>query len=571
MKIDQFSRKDLTSFQFNHWDIIAIFSVVLLFFNFAWFTQSLFEPVNFTAEMQHIDLNPIWLPYYTFRSFTRMMIAMVLSLAFTFSIGTLAAKNKLAEKIIIPLIDILQSVPIIGFIAASILLLITIFPQKLFALEAAIIFGIFTAQVWNITLSFYQSIKTLPKHYQETSMVFHLSRWKRFWIIEVPHSLPGLLSNIMVSMSQSWFYVVVSEAIHVSQVQIFLPGLGSYIEFANKNGDLKSLYYAIIAMFVMILIYDRLIFKPLQVWQAKLNEQDMPQQSSFIINFLQKTTWVKQKWPLLKRSIVDAFPEKSTKYAKNNNAKPIKHIWSQLLSWLSEITMIAIILISTFWWVTPSLYFDEVIQVLKLGLITSIRVFVTVIMSLLIWVPIGIWIGRRPAVSELFQPIIQFLAAYPPNAIYPFCAILIIDYHLDPNIWLSPLMILGAQWYILFNVITGTQMLPKDLLMAISSFNISNLSYYRKVILPGIFPYIITGAIAAAGGAWNVCIITESVSWSNQSIHADGLGYYIKLAIEEGEYEKISLGISIMCCYVLFYNRLIWQPLYRWIEGKYSM
>ncbi len=574
MKIDYFSRKDLINNPPNCWDYIGIVGLFALFFNFAWFVHSLFESVNFTEQMQTIDMNPMLLPIYAFKSLTRMLIAMLISLTLTFSIGTFAAKNKVAEKIIVPLVDILQSIPIYGFITAAILMLITLFPERLLALEIAVIFGIFTSQVWNILLSFYQSIKTLPKHYSDTSAIFQLSPWKRFWIIEVPHALPGLISNIMVSMSAGWFYVVVSEAITVSRTEIFVPGLGSYMKYAIDNGDIFSLLLATSALFLTILVYDQIIFRPLQLWQEKLTHTDNESttRSSWFINYLHKTFWIKRGWPTLKRVILDLFPSHQLRQNHYRKTRSVQYErWVKVLGWLSEIAIMTSITAATILWVTPSLNIHEVTLTLKLGLVTSCRVFAIVILSLVIWVPIGIWVGNRPRLSELCQPIIQFLAAYPPNGVYPFVAVVILQNDLNANIWLSPLMILGAQWYIAFNVIAGVQVLPTDLKAAIASLNLSTFSYYKRFVIPGILPYITTGAIAAAGGAWNVCVVTESISWSNQVVSAEGLGAYIKTATANGDYEKIALGICVMCCYVLFYNRIIWQPLYQWIEDKYSM
>lgn len=561
----------------NYWDIIALFLVLGVISLLAWNAKQMASPYQL-GQPTPISLDPHFLPGYALRTVLRMLIALVFSLLFTFTFATWAAKSKRAARIIIPFIDILQSVPILGFLSITIVGFISLFPGSLLGPECAAIFVIFTSQAWNMALGFYQTVRSVPSELNEAAKMFHLSAWQRFWRIDVPFSLPGLLWNMMVSMSAGWFFVVASEAISVSNQQILLPGIGSYITTAIQAADMHAIGYAILTMFIVILIYDQLLFRPLVSWaekfKAELVAQEAPEVRSWLINLLHRTRFLRYVGMHVTR-IFDLFVNIRWFRSKLAHAPTRLSIRSEkyLSCFWNALTFIVICcaLISLGYYIFGNVPLSSIEHVFILGLITALRVFVLIILSSLLWVPIGVWIGLRPNVAYFAQPIAQFLAAFPANILYPLVVILIVTYHLNVNIWVTPLMILGSQWYILFNVIAGTSNIPKDMLQVSDNLGLNTSLRWRRVILPAIFPYYITGAITAAGGAWNASIVAEVVSWGNTTLVATGLGAYITEYTKKGDFSHIALSISMMCLLVLFFNRLVWRPLYSIAETRFMM
>lgn len=551
----------------NAWDVLAFVLVISVIVLLGWGAKQMAAPYKL-GDTLPISLEPSYLPTYALQSVLRMFVAMLFSLLFTFTVGTWAAKSKRAERLLIPLIDILQSVPVIGYLSITIAGFIALFPNSLLGPECACLFAIFTAQVWNMVLSFYQSLKSLPADLKEAAKMFHLSSWQRFWRIEVPFSVPGLLWNAMISMSASWFFVVAAEAISVSHQTISLPGIGSYIAVAIKQSNLQAVVYAILAMFIVILIYDQLLFRPLVQWAEKFHSDSTPREKaakSLFISLLQRTQ--------LLRYLGDGFSRFSEAFInfplfnrpashKYNERK--RHL-RQYFNVIGNFITIAIIggglfLLGRF--IFHSVPFTETAYVMLLGVYTSTRVIILIIIASFIWIPIGVWVGFRPRVAAIVQPIAQFLASFPANLLFPLFVILIVKYQLNVNIWTTPLMILGTQWYILFNVIAGANAIPKDLVQVTKNFNVTGWLRWKRFILPGIFPYFITGAITAAGGAWNASIVAEVVSWGNTTLEANGLGAYISKYTTAGDFPRVALGIAIMCLFVLLLNHVVWRPLY---------
>lgn len=525
-----------------------------------------------------ISLSPWELPYYALRSVLRMLIALVLSLLFTFVFGTWAAKSRQAERIIIPLIDILQSVPVLGFLSITVTGFIVLFRGSMFGPECAAIFAIFVAQVWNMALSFYQSLRTVPHDLVEAAHMFQLSAWQRYWRVEVPFAMPGLLWNTMMSMSASWVFLVAAEAFPVGKYSVTLPGIGSYISVATAHADKAAIGYVIIAMVLVIALYDQILFRPLIAWAEKFKTEaalDDVYPESWLLDLFQRTRWllwVGRFFGQLQELLLNL--PLLTKTRKPRQRKP-QPLWlARLHQWLWNILItlaVTAILVALCRYIYNSVPWRETIDVLGQGLVTTARVMTLILLSSLIWVPIGVWIGMRPKVSAVVQPVLQFLAAFPANLLFPVAVMLILKYHLNVNIWTSPLMILGAQWYILFNVIAGTNMIPKNMHHAVGSLSIKGWLWWRRFMLPAIFPYYITGAITAAGGAWNISIISEAVSWGHVHLHAMGLGAYIDAAYRAGDFQRLALGIAVMSLLVLLINRIIWRPLYNLADSRYRI
>lgn len=565
----------------NYWDIIALFLVLAGISLFAWNAKQMTTPYALGQTIP-ISLHPGNLPMYAVRTIVRMLIALLVSLLFTFIFGTWAAKSDRASRIIIPIIDILQSVPILGYLSLVIPLFIAIFPGSLLGPECAAIFVIFTSQAWNMALGFYQTVRSVPFEVTEAGRMFHLSSWQRFWRIDVPYAMPSLLWNTMASMSAGWFFVVASEAITVSNQEILLPGIGSYISVAILAADISAICYAVLTMFIVIIIYDQLLFRPLVAWAEKFKSDkesggtNEAEPESWVIDLFRRTRMLRSLGRRLSH-LFDLFVNIRIHRAKNKVVKApekrsfMTEVFITFLWYALTFALGIAALLYLMFYILHNISLPEVEQVFFLGLITALRVFILIILCSLIWVPVGVWIGRRPKVTAFAQPIAQILAAFPANLFYPFIVLFIVNYDLSPNIWLTPLMILGSQWYILFNVIAGASSLPKDLLQAVDNLGVTGWLRWRSLFLPGIFPYYITGAITAAGGAWNASIVAEVASWGKTKLVATGLGAYITEYTNAGDFTHIALGISMMCLLVLLFNRLIWRPLYVYAENRYLL
>ena len=561
----------------NYWDIIALFFILAIITLLAWDAKQMSVPYHL-GEQTKISLDPHYLPGYALRTVSRMFLALIVSLLFTFTVATWAAKNARAERIIIPIIDILQSVPILGFLSITLVLFIQLFPGSLLGPECAAIFVIFTSQAWNMALGFYQTLRSVPAELKEAAHMFHLSAWQRFWRIDVPFSMPGLLWNTMMSMSAGWFFVVASEAFSVSNQQILLPGIGSYIAFASQSADLRAIGYAILTMFIVILIYDQLLFRPLVAWAEKFKSEMVPSEReahSWVISFLHRTRLLRYAGNQIENlfeKFVNLAIFRSKIQFNEFDARVVDNKRWLAYFWNTVFIVIGLTIVgAASYYVYFNVPFASVAHVFLLGLITALRVAVLIVLCSLIWVPIGVWIGLRPHVAYVAQPIAQFFAAFPANLLYPLVVILIVSKHFNPEIWLTPLMILGAQWYILFNVIAGASQLPKDLLQVTDNFGLTMWLRWKRLILPGIFPYYITGAITAAGGAWNASILAEVVSWGNTKLVATGLGAYITEQSATGDFMHLALGIGMMCVLVLLFNRIIWRPLYVLAQQRYLL
>jgi NitT/TauT family transport system permease protein len=559
----------------NLWDVIAVVLVIALIIAVASGARQMSAPFAL-GEVLEISLDPSNLPGYTLQTLLRMSIALLFSLLFTFIFATWAAKSPRAEKLIIPIIDILQSIPVLAFLSITIVGFIALFPNSLWGPQCAVIFLIFTAQAWNMALSFYQSLKTLPIEFKEAADMFHLSGWQRFWRIEVPFAVPGLLWNAMMSMSASWFALVASEAISVFDQTINLPGIGSYIAAAIKAADLHAVGYAILAMFIAILCYDQLLFRPLVKWAEKFKAEQTASErvpNSWLVTLLERTRILRYVGHWIEQG-ADAFVNcrwfrTNFRQIHHHHLSPKTERWINWV-WNSLIILVLIAAAATLMqFILAYLSIQEVFHVLYLGMITAIRVIILIFVCSLIWVPIGVWIGLRPNVAEVIQPIAQFLAAFPANLLFPLVVVLIVRYQLNVNVWTTPLMILGAQWYILFNVVAGTSAIPKELRQAAENFGVKGWLWWKRLILPGIFPYYITGAITASGGAWNASLVAEVVVWGDTTLRATGLGSYI--TENTGRFPETALGVSIMCLFVLSLNRLIWRPLYRLASSRFQL
>ncbi len=525
------------------------------------------------ARPPAITLSPLALPLYTLRTTLRMLVAIAASLLFTFTYATLAAKSRRAEMVLIPLLDVLQSVPILGYLSFTVLFFVALFPGNELGPELAAIFAIFTSQAWNMAFSFYQSLRTVPHDLDEASRSFRFSAWQRFWRLEVPFAMPGLVWNTMMSMSGGWFFVVASEAIAVGDLQIDLPGVGSYVARAIAERDLAAVGWAILAMGAAILVYDQLLFRPLVAWADKFRFEQTAAQTvprSWILDLFRRARLMRRVGrPMAAGLAIAARARLSPPRALHGLAAwaPRRQIGD--LAWYGLVLAgIAVALWRLYRLAGAELSWTDVAVAAGAGGLTLLRVAVLIALATIIWVPIGVYVGLRPALAEKVQPLAQFLAAFPANLLFPVVVFLILRFDLAPRIWLSPLLILGTQWYILFNVVAGATAFPSDFREAAASFRIGGWRWWREVMLPGIFPYYVTGAITASGGAWNASIVAEAVSWGQTRLSAGGLGAYIAERTEAGDFPRIALGIAVMSLLVIATNRLLWRPLYAFAERR---
>ncbi|MCM2291531.1 ABC transporter permease subunit [Allorhizobium sp. BGMRC 0089] len=555
------------------WDGVALFLVIGLIVAIAYGAEATYQPLT-ALNAAPLSLDPSHLPLYALRTMLRMLAAIVLSLIFTFVYATVAARSRRAEMVLIPILDILQSVPILGFLTFTVTFFMNMFPGKVLGAELASVFAIFTSQAWNMTFSMYQSMRSQPKDLEEATASFHLSSWQRFWRLDVPFAMPGLVWNAMMSMSGGWFFVVASEAITVGDTTVTLPGIGSYVAMAIKEQNILAIGYAIAAMLAVIILYDQLLFRPLVAWADKFRFEttasseeptswmlDLMRRSRVIAAITAPLGWLAHiVWSIRfpKLSLKAALPTAGT---KRNGRVHAGRIFDGLWFGIIAVAGVYAAVISIGYLQTAIGWSDVATAVLD-GVITLIRVVVLMVLATAVWVPIGVWIGLRPGIAEKVQPLAQFLAAFPANLAFPVFVVVIVRFHLNADIWLSPLMILGTQWYILFNVIAGASAYPSELKEAARSFGITGWRWWVKVILPGIFPYYVTGAITASGGSWNASIVAEVASWGNTQLSTPGLGSYIADATAKGDYQRVVLGIIVMCAFVTLFNRLVWRPLY---------
>ncbi|MBB5456581.1 ABC transporter permease subunit [Paraburkholderia sp. Cpub6] len=559
----------------NRWDFVAFPLIICLIAMASIGFHETLAPMS-TLKTQAISLDPANLPEYAMRTTLRMLAAMVASLIFTLVYGTLAAKSRRAGLVLVPILDILQSVPVLGYISFTVTFFLAMFPGRVLGAELAAIFAIFTSQAWNMTFSFYQSLRTVPRDLDEVSRGFHLTSWQRFWKLEVPFSMPGLIWNMMMSMSGGWFFVVASEAITVGNHTVTLPGIGAYLAQAISDKNLHAIGWVILAMTVVILAYDQLLFRPLVAWADKFRMEftssgDAPQ--SWLLDLIRRTRLIHRLLVPLGWMFARAA---RVRFQLPAFSAPRFHIpQREKNSKLGDFIWAAIVLLATvyvvyrvFLYVRTGVTLDEIGHVFVLGLITLLRVVVLIAIASVIWVPVGVLIGLRPALAEKMQPLAQFLAAFPANLLFPVFVIAIVRFHLNPDIWLSPLIVLGTQWYILFNVIAGASSYPNDYREAAKNFHIRGWQWWRQAMLPGIFPYYVTGAITASGGAWNASIVAEFVQWGDTKVAAHGLGAYIAQTTAAGDYPKIIVGIAVMSLFVTLFNRLLWRPMYAYAEGK---
>ncbi len=531
------------------------------------------------AAVPEIDSSPSQIPYYAGRTLMRMWIAFGFSLFFAVATGYLAAKSRTARAFILPALDVLQSVPVLGFLSATVAAFMALFPGSLLGVECAAIFAIFTGQVWNMAFGFYHSMVTIPNDMQEAASTYGLTRAQRFRTVELPASAHSLIWNSMMSFGGGWFFVAQSEAISVMNKDIKLPGLGSYMAQAIAQGDNTAALWAVVAMIVLILVSDQLVWRPLLAWADKfkieLTESATPA-TSWVYNLLRGAylfTWIGERLWLPLKDRVARVPNPAAKVPVRLTAGGQKLLWRAagivLAVWIGfEILKALAAAVAALHGALTLAGFGHIVW---LGVLTALRVATMTVLATLIWVPVGVWIGSQPRVARFAQPLAQIGASFPVNMTFPIVVGFFVATHVTLN-WGSILLIaMGTQWYILFNVIAGAMAIPNDLKEAARVYGLRDWNLWRTLILPAIFPYWVTGACTAAGGAWNASIVAELATWGSTTLKADGLGAYIATVTREGDTALIIASIGVMSIFVVLMNKLIWRRLYAFAERRFKL
>ena len=559
----------------NLWDAAAILCVFGALVGVAHVAEGTWAPISAPGATE-VSLDPANLPEYAVRTTLRMFAALVASLVFTFTYGTAAAKSRRAGLVLVPLLDILQSVPILGFLSFTVVFFMRMFPGQVLGLELASIFAIFTSQAWNMAFSMYQSLKTVPPDLTECAVSFHLTAWQRFWRLEVPFAVPGLVWNTMISMSGGWFFVVASEAVSVGDNTWRLPGIGAYVALALERRDLAAVAWAVGTMLLVILAYDQLLFRPLVAWSLKFRFETTAGATAgdpWMLRLVRRTRLLARAGEAVGDAAaqIGALPLSFGRPPRPvaGNQRPSRLLDAVWLAVLAVVLAWAIRRVASF--AADELGWTDLSQVIVLGALTLARVAAMMVLASIVWVPIGVWLGLRPVWARRAQPVAQFLAAFPANLLFPPAVLAIVHFHLNADVWLTPLMILGTQWYILFNVIAGAAAFPGDLQEVASNFRVGGVLWWRRVILPGITAYYVTGALNAWGGSWNASIVAEVAAWGDTRLVAHGLGAYIAAATDAGDMPRVVLGVAVMSGIVVVFNRLLWRPLYAYAQRRLTL
>lgn len=519
-----------------------------------------------------IDLSLWALPRYTFYSLMRGFAAFALSFLFTLVYGYTAAKNRAAERVLIPLLDILQSIPVLGFMPGVILALVALFPHSNLGLELGSIVLIFTGQVWNMTFSFYHSLRNIPGELVEAAKLYRFGWWRTFKRLELPFSTVGLVWNGMMSMAGGWFFLTADEAMVLGDRDFRLPGVGAYMSVALDKGDTSAMLGAIFAMVLMIVLVDQLFWRPLVAWSEKFNVGDVKASEA-------PTSWVLDL--LRKSGLIRAVGESldALRRDKPRPPPPTRSV-SEPRSALAAGVQVAVFTafgILAFWGAVRLVDLMRQVpgagwrEILVDSALTLVRTTVAVALGTLWTVPVGVAIGRSPKLSRILQPVVQIVASFPAPMIFPIALVAFAAIGVNLEFSSIFLMMLGTQWYVLFNVIAGAMNIPHDLEEAAVVYRFTRMQRWTRLYLPGIFPQLVTGWVTAAGGAWNASIISEYVHYKRATHVAHGLGGLIAVAADKGDFAQLAAGVVVMAALVVGINRVLWKRLYQLAEAKYAL
>jgi len=553
-------------------DLLMFGAAIALFYGILLVGRSWFGPFIPSVE---ISRSPLALPGYAALSLLRITIAYVLSLGFTLVYGYVAAYNPKAERFMIPLLDVLQSIPVLSFLPGVMLAMVALFPSRQLGVELGAILLIFTGQVWNMAFSFYASLKNIPREMREAAQIYHFSWWQRFTEVELPFAAIGLVWNSMMSVAGGWFFLMACEMFVLGSRDFRLPGLGSYLQTAASAGDTQSILWGVATMVAVIVLLDQFVWRPVIAWAEKFKVEqvestDTP--TSWVLELLRHSHVL----GYLRRKAIFPWRESLAAYfSRGHQAEPARGKVG-MKTWVLRIVGIAALGLTGYALVRvaillPGLNRGEISE-LGLGLgATFLRVLVALAIGAAWTIPVGVWIGFNPRLARIAQPLAQIAASVPATALFPVVLLILIRLGGGLGIGSIVLLLLGTQWYILFNVIAGAIAIPTDLKEVCTVCRISGTERWCKLILPGIFPYLVTGLVTASGGAWNASIVAEYFHFKGQTFQTSGLGATISQATDSGNFDLLIASTIVMAAVVVTVNRLLWRRLYRLAETRFRL
>ena len=552
-------------------DLLVIGFVVLLLYGL--FTVQTEWRAPMRAAVQ-IDLGLGALPRYTFFSLCRGFAAFGLSIAFTMVYGYTAARVRGADRIMLPMLDILQSIPVLGFMPGVVLALAGLFPHTNIGLELAAVIMIFTGQVWNMTFSFYHSLRAVPTDLLEAASVYRFGWWRRFTRVELPYSTVGLVWNGMMSMAGGWFFLTINESFRLGDRDFRLPGVGAYMSEAIDRGDLRGMIAAVGAMIVMIVIVDQLFWRPLVAWSNKFKLEDVGATTvneSWVLDLLRRTRTY--AWLRRRREELAQRPPKVPAAIAARPRRPRSPVAGKIAARAALAGFVALCvwggyeLIGLLATLAPS----EWLGIARAGGLTLVRTTAAVVLGSLWAIPAGIYIGTNPRAARVLQPIVQIAASFPAPMLFPLVLLALARFHVSLSFGAIVLMMLGTQWYILFNVIAGAMSIPHELKEAAQVYRLTRVQRWKRLLLPAVFPYLVTGWVTAAGGAWNASIVSEYVQVGGSVHTTDGLGALISTSAAGAHFAVLAAGVLAMSALVVAINRTFWKRLYHLAESRYAL
>jgi NitT/TauT family transport system permease protein len=531
-----------------------------------------------------ISQSPRALPLYAFYSIVRIGLAYLLSLFFAIGYGYVAAYNKRIEALMIAGLDILQSIPVLSFLPGVMLAMVALFPTRQIGVEMGAIVLIFTGQVWNMAFSFYSSIKSIPRELSEAASIYRFSRLQKLIQLELPYAAIGLVWNSMVSVAGGWFFLMACEMFVLGTRDFRLPGLGSYLQTAAGTGNYTAITWGLLTMIAIIVATDQLIWRPVIAWSDKFKFEQVESGSrvkSPLLHLLQHSRGIRS---LRQHTVVPLEEEVYRRLATGHREPSAKFLppgegvakSGRIATWLRWIvlTIAAAAVVYAAWQALTLLrqvHGSQFVEIMKGALATFLRVNVSLVLAAAWTIPAGVAIGFHPRLARIAQPLAQITASVPATALFPVILLALIRVGGGLGIGSIALMLLGTQWYILFNVIAGAMAIPSDLKEVAALFHFTTIQKWKTVILPGIFPFLITGLVTASGGAWNASIIAEYFRLHNRTLQTVGLGAVISAATDSGQFQILLMATIVMALMVVTINRLVWRPLYRLAETRYKL
>ena len=527
----------------------------------------------------HISQNPRDLPLYALYSLVRISVAYGLSLVFALTYGYVAASSRRAEIIMVPLLDILQSIPVLSFLPGVMLAMVAIFPHSQFGVELGSILLIFTGQVWNIAFSFYSSLKTVPRELHEAAVVYRFSRWQRFAQLDLPFSTIGLVWNSMMSVAGGWFFLMACEMFVLGNRDFRLPGLGSFLQTAASSGNTRAILWGVAAMIAVIVLLDQLVWRPIIVWADKFKFEQVESSGAAqntLLNLIGRASIVLRLYRLLIQPVFDWLSRTFTlgaRRAAETLAAPKQNLLRRWIGYLLAGGVVVGLGFAVFHAgrELSSLHREDYWELLESAALTFLRVNTALILGALWTVPVGVAIASSPRLSRFAQPLVQMAASIPATALFPIILLFLLRLRGGLEIAAMLLMLLGTQWYILFNVIAGAMAIPTDLKEVAKIYQFGSWDRWRHLILPAIFPYLVTGMVTASGGAWNASIVAEYFHFQGRIVSTPGLGSTISSASDAGRFDVLLAATLIMATVVVLINRLLWRRLYRLASSRFKL